>query len=40
MVTLEDDLKIELDESDMNPYDLIKVTDVIKLANKYCGGPT
>lgn len=36
VVTLEDELKIELDESDMNPYDLKKVSDVIKLAKKYC----
>lgn len=38
IVTLEDELGIELDESDMNPYDLKKVTDVVKLAEKYCGG--
>lgn len=38
MVTLEDELEIELNESDMNPYDFKKVSDVIKLANRYCGG--
>ncbi len=36
LVTLEDKLGIELRESDMNPFDLKKVSDVIRLAKKYC----
>ena len=36
IVTLEDKLNIELDEADMNPYDLKTVSDVVKLAKKYC----
>ena len=35
LVTLEDTFGIELDESDMNPFSLITVRDVIKLAMKY-----
>lgn len=37
LIDLEDGLGIELEESDMNPFDLIKVEDVIALAEKYCG---
>ena len=35
LVTLEDTFEIELDESDMNPFALITVQDVINLAMKY-----
>lgn len=42
MVTLllmvEDEFKIELDESDMNPFDLITVNDVVGLVKKYMEG--
>ena len=37
LIDLEDGLGIELEESDMNPFDLVKVEDVIALAEKYCG---
>ena len=35
LVTLEDTFEIELDESDMNPFALITVQDVINLVMKY-----
>lgn len=35
LVMIEDTFKIELDESDMNPFALITVQDVIDLVNKY-----
>ena len=35
LVTLEDTFEIELDESDMNPFALITVSDVISLVMKY-----
>lgn len=35
LVTLEDTFEIELDESDMNPFLLVTVKDVIELASKY-----
>lgn len=35
LVTLEDTFEIELDESDMNPFALITVHDVIHLVLKY-----
>lgn len=42
MITLLHDLEshfhIRLDESDMNSYDLVRVSDVIALAEKYAGG--
>ena len=37
LVEIEDTFLIELDESDMNPYDLSYVSDVIKLVEKYSG---
>ncbi len=37
LIKIEDALNILLDESDMNPYELVTVEDVIKLAEKYCG---
>lgn len=36
LTDLEDSLGIELEESDMNPFDLVKVEDVVELAEKYC----
>lgn len=36
LIQIEDEFNIELDESDMNPFDLITVEDVINLVNKYC----
>lgn len=38
LTDLEDSLGIELEESDMNPFDLVKVEDVVELAEKYCKG--
>lgn len=35
LVTLEDTFEIELDESDMNPFALVTVQDVVALAEKY-----
>ena len=35
LVTLEDSFEIELDESDMNPFALITVQDVVNLVMKY-----
>lgn len=35
LVTLEDNFEIELDESDMNPFVLITVNDVVDLVMKY-----
>ena len=37
LMELEDSFQIVLDEADMNPFDLVKVEDVIALAEKYCG---
>lgn len=37
LIELEEALNIELDEADMNPFELILVSDVVDLANKYCG---
>ena len=35
LVNLEETFQIELDESDMNPFALITVRDVLNLVNKY-----
>lgn len=37
LVEIETEFKIELDESDMNPFELNTVSDVIALVNKYIG---
>ena len=37
LVEIEDSFSIELDEKDMNPFDLITVADVIKLTEGYIG---
>lgn len=36
LVEIEDTFLIELDESDMNPFDLSCVSDVVELVEKYC----
>ncbi len=38
LVMLEERLDIELDESDMNPFDLFLVEDVVNMAEKYVAG--
>ncbi len=38
LITLEENFLIVLDESDMNPSDLITVLQVVKLIEKYIGG--
>lgn len=37
LVSIEDTFEIELDESDMNPYDFETVENVINIINKYIG---
>ena len=37
LLTIEDTFGIVLDESDMDPYDLITVSDVISLVTRYTG---
>lgn len=37
LIEIEDVFGIQLDESDMNPFDLNTVQSVIDLVNKYCG---
>ena len=38
LIKLEECFEIELKESDMNPFDLSTVSDVIVLAERYTGG--
>lgn len=38
LLDIETEFEIRLHESDMNPYDLIWVSDVINLVEKYVGG--
>ena len=38
LMMLEENFQITLDESDMNPFDLIKVWHVVDLVEKYVGG--
>ena len=38
LIMLEEKFNIVLDESDMNPFDLIDVNNVISLVKKYVGG--
>lgn len=35
LIDIEESFDIRLDESDMNPFDLITVGDVVKLVDKY-----
>ena len=37
LIQIEDEFQIELDESDMNPFDLNTVEDAVKLVEKYRG---
>lgn len=37
LIEIEETFEIELDESDMNPFELISVNDVVSLVSKYCG---
>ena len=38
LLEIEEVFSIELDESDMNPYDLTTVQNVIDMVAKYCSG--
>ena len=38
IIMLEEKFQITLDESDMNPFDLISVLHIVKLIEKYVGG--
>lgn len=38
ILQVEDVFEIQLDESDMNPFDLTTVGDVVNLVKKYVGG--
>ena len=38
LMMLEENFQITLDESDMNPFDLINVYHIVKLVEKYLGG--
>ena len=35
LIMIEDEFKIELDEADMNPFDLLTVDNVVTLVKKY-----
>lgn len=37
LLEIEEEFRITLDESDMNPFDLITVADVVVLVEKYVG---
>lgn len=37
LIEIEEEFDIELDEADMNPYDLSTVQNVIDMVTKYCG---
>lgn len=37
LIQIEDEFQIELDESDMNPFDLETVESVVELVKKYIG---
>ena len=38
LVEIEGAFDIQLDESDMNPFDLLSVQSVVDMVKKYCGG--
>jgi len=38
LMMLEENFQITLDESDMNPFDLVNVRQVVDLVEKYAGG--
>lgn len=35
LIMIEDEFKVELDEADMNPFDLLTVDNVVTLVKKY-----
>lgn len=37
LIEIEDAFEIQLDDSDMNPFDLNMVQDVIDMVSRYCG---
>ena len=37
LIEIEEEFKIELNESDMNPFDFSTVQNIIDLVSKYCG---
>lgn len=37
LIEIEEKFNIQLDESDMNPFDLNTVQDIINMLKKYCG---
>ena len=39
LIELEEAFEIELNESDMNPFDLVTVSDVKSLVERYIGDP-
>ena len=38
LIMIEETFQIVLNESDMNPFDLLAVSDVVDLVDKYLGG--
>ena len=38
LMMLEENFQITLDESDMNPFDLVNVWQIVDLVKKYAGG--
>ena len=36
LIEIEDEFDILIDESDMNPFDLVSVSDVVGLVDRYC----
>ena len=38
LILIEDSFAIVLDETDMNPFDLVTVSDIVILIEKYIGG--
>lgn len=36
LVEIEEMFEIELDESDMNPFSLVTVADVVEMVERYC----
>lgn len=38
LIQIEEEFGIELEESDMNPFELTTVQSVIDMVRKYCGG--
>ena len=36
LIEIEDEFDILIDESDMNPFDLVSVSDIVGLVDRYC----